>query len=82
MNVPLDLERECEKRWTSDFQRTAQSVVSQLATRSDPEYCRRSAQTCREMAEKAANPRDRKGWLRLAQEWSALAEQGERAIRA
>jgi hypothetical protein len=79
MNVPLDLERKCEKRWTADLQRTA---VSQLVTRSDPEYCRRQAETCRDMAEKVTNPRDREGWLRLAQEWTALADQGERAIRA
>jgi len=28
------------------------------------------------MAEKATDPRDREGWLRLAQDWIALAEQG------
>ena len=28
------------------------------------------------MAEKATDPRDREGWLRLAQNWIELAEQG------
>ena len=28
------------------------------------------------MAEKATDPRDREGWLRLAQDWIELAEQG------
>jgi hypothetical protein len=81
MNVPLDLERSCEKRWTADFQRTGRSAISQQMTRSDPEYCRRQSETCRDMAETATNPRDREGWLRLAQEWVALAERGERTHR-
>jgi hypothetical protein len=29
-----------------------------------------------EMAEKATDARDREGWLRLAQDWIELAEQG------
>jgi hypothetical protein len=81
MNVPLDLEEGGEKRWAADFQDTAQPAISQPGNRSDPEYCRRSAETCREMAEKAVNPRDRESWLRLAQEWVALAERGERTHR-
>jgi hypothetical protein len=28
------------------------------------------------MAERATDPRDREGWLRLAQDWIELAEQG------
>jgi len=47
-----------------------------MTNRSDPEYCRRQAKTCHEMAEKATDPRDREGWLRLAQDWMELAEQG------
>jgi hypothetical protein len=81
MNVPLDLQRTVENRWTADFQRTVRSAISHPTTRSDPEYCRRSAMTSREMAEKATNPRDREGWLRLAKEWTALAEQAEQAKR-
>jgi hypothetical protein len=47
-----------------------------MTSRSDPEYCCRQAETCHEMAEKATDPRDREGWLRLAQDWIELAEQG------
>ena len=46
-----------------------------MTSRSDPEYCRRQAKTCHEMAEKATDPRG-EGWLRLAQDWIELAEQG------
>ena len=37
-----------------------------MTSRSDPEYYRRQAETCHEMAEKATDARDREGWLRLA----------------
>ena len=47
-----------------------------MTSRSDPEYCCRQAETCHEMAEKATDARDREGWLRLAQDWIELAEQG------
>ena len=47
-----------------------------MNSRSDPEYCCRQADTCHEMAEKATDARDRVGWLRLAQDWIELAEQG------
>jgi len=35
--------------------------------------CRRQAQTCREEAARARNDTDRQAWLRMADEWLALA---------
>ena len=52
-----------------------------LMTGSDPEYYRRQAKTCREMAEKATDPHDREEWLRLAQEWIEMAERADRSSR-
>jgi hypothetical protein len=47
-----------------------------MPSHSDPEYLLLPADTCHEMAEKAADARDRVGWLRFAQDWIELAEQG------
>jgi hypothetical protein len=34
----------------------------------------RQANECRELAERARNPRDREAWLRLAGDWIRLAQ--------
>jgi gluconate kinase len=39
--------------------------------------CRRKAQECRDEAARALNDADRQTWLRMADEWMALARSAE-----
>ena len=48
---------------------------------SDSERFRREAEECRQMAARAANPRDGVAWLKLAADWLNLAERSESGAR-
>jgi hypothetical protein len=41
------------------------------------ERYRSEAKVCRDFAHKARHPHDKAAWLRLAEDWNALAEQAE-----
>jgi hypothetical protein len=43
-------------------------------TEKDAEIFRREARDCRDQADKASDPADREGWLKLAEEWAKLAK--------
>jgi hypothetical protein len=42
---------------------------------------RKQGDECREQAERAINPLDKEGWLRLAEEWLKMAAEAERRQR-
>jgi hypothetical protein len=43
----------------------------------DAKQFRKEAEECRLLAEKATSPQDRDEWLRLAAEWTKLAQEAE-----
>jgi hypothetical protein len=50
-------------------------------TEKDAEIFRREARDCRDHADKASDPADREGWLKLADEWAKLVEVAEQSRR-
>jgi hypothetical protein len=48
---------------------------------SEVEKFKKQAEMCRKEAEKATGPADREAWMKLADDWSALALEKERRQR-
>jgi hypothetical protein len=47
-------------------------------TENDQERYRRRADECLQQAENARNPMDKEAWLKMAAEWTQLAQDAER----
>jgi ubiquinone biosynthesis protein UbiJ len=47
----------------------------------DAEQCRKAVEECRKEAERTVSTIDREWWLKLAEEWSDLAQQTEERRR-
>ena len=47
-------------------------------TPNDVERFRSEAKECRRLAERATCPIDKEAWLRLAEDWTKLAEEAEK----
>jgi hypothetical protein len=72
--------------WTMHLDPTAAAVVKIMRgcgaegptmADTDAKQFRKEAEECRLLAEKATSPLDRDEWLRLAAEWTKLAQEAE-----